>query len=70
MWTSILGFLDGAFRLANGLLDWWNKEAIKESGIRQEQLKSVEKTLERVRISNEVDLEPLPSSKHIILSGM
>lgn len=70
MWTTILGLLDGAFKLFNGLLDWYSREAIKESGVKEEQLKSAERTLERVRISNEVDLEPLPPDKHIILTGM
>ncbi len=70
MWTSILGLLDGAFKLFNGLLDWWSREAIRESGVKEEQLKSTEKTLERVRISNEVDLEPLPHDKHIIIGGL
>lgn len=70
MWTSILGLLDGVLKAFNGLLDWWSREAIKETGVIEEQLKSTEKTLERVRISNEVDLEPVPSDKHIILSGM
>lgn len=70
MWVSILGLLDGAFKLFNGLLDYFSRQAIKESGIVEEQLKSSEKTLERVRISNEVDLEALPSDKHIIISGM
>lgn len=70
MFTSILGFLDGAFKLFNGLLDWWSTQAIKQAGIKEEQLKSTEKTLERVRISNEVDFTPIASDKHLIISGL
>lgn len=70
MWASILGILDGALALFNGLLNYLDRKSIKDSGIIEERQKSQEKTLERVRISNEVDLEPLPSDKHIILDGM
>lgn len=70
MFTSILGFLDGAFKLFNGLLDWWSTQAIKESGSIEERNKSNERTLQRVQISHAVDLEPVASDKHLILSRM
>lgn len=70
MWLSILAILDGGLKAINGLLDYLSREEIKESGRTEEKLKSAEVTLEHQRISDEVDLERLPSSKHIILSGM
>lgn len=70
MWSSILGILDGVLNLFNGLLSFLDKQNIKDSGVIEERNKSNERTLERVRVSHEVDLEPLPSDKHIILSGM
>lgn len=68
--NSILGILDGFFKAFNGLLDWWNREAIKESGVIEERNKSNERTLERIEIAHGVDLEPVPSDKHRILDGM
>lgn len=71
MWlTSILKILDGAFSALNALMDYWNRQAVKETGIIEEREKSQEKTLDHVRISNEVDLEPVASDRHIILGGM
>ncbi len=70
MWTTILGLLDGALKAFNGLLDWWSREALKESGVILERNKSNERTLERIEIAHGVDLEPVPSDKHRILDGM
>jgi hypothetical protein len=70
MWTAILGILDGSVALFGKLMDYWSTQSIRDSGIKEEQLRSAEKTLERVRISNEVDLEPVASDKHIILGGL
>lgn len=70
MWTSILGLLDGVFKAFNGLLDWWNAQALKESGVILERNKSNERTLQRVEIAHGVDLEPVPHSKHVVLDGM
>lgn len=70
MWTSILGLLDGAFKVCNQVLDWFNRQAIKESGVIEERNKSNERTLERIEIAHGVDLEPVPSSKHIIIDGL
>lgn len=70
MWASILGLLDGAFKLFNGLLDYFSRQAIKESGVIEERNKSNERTLKRVEIAHGVDLEPVPSDKHLILDGM
>ena len=71
MWfSSVLKILDGAFTALNAVLDYWSRQAVKESGIIEERAKSQEKTLERVRISNEVDLEPVASDRHIILSKL
>jgi hypothetical protein len=70
MLTSILGILNGAFSFLDKLMGWWSAQALKDSGVAEEQAKSSAKTLERVRISNEVDLEPVASDRHIILSGM
>lgn len=68
--SSILGLLDGFFKAFNLVLDWWNREAIKESGVILERNKSNERTLERIEIAHGVDLEPVPSDKHLILDGV
>jgi hypothetical protein len=70
MWTSILGLIDKGLLLFNQVLDWWNRRAIKESGVIEERNRSNERTLERIEIAHGVDLEPVPHSKHIILDGM
>ena len=71
MWiSSVLKILDGAFTALNAVLDYWSRQAVKESGIIEERAKSQEKTLERVRISNEVNLEPVASDRHLILSKL
>ena len=70
MWSSILGLLDGAFKLFNGLLDYLSREAIKESGVIEERNRSNERTLDRVAIAHGVDLDPTPSDKHVIISGL
>jgi len=70
MWTSILAILDGGLRAFNGLLDYFSRQAIKESGAVEERLKSAEVSQERQRIAYATRLEALPSDKHLILSSM
>lgn len=70
MWLSILGLLDGALKAFNGLLDWWSREALKESGVIEERNRSNERTLKRIEVAHGVDLEPVPTDKHVVLDGM
>jgi len=70
MWTSILGLLDKGLTIVSLVLDWWNREAIKETGVIEERNRSNERTLERIEIAHGVDLEPVPTDKRIILDGL
>lgn len=67
MWTSILGILDGVLAFANGLLSFMSQTELRRQGALEEHEKSQEKTLERVKISNEIDARPVPRDKSSIL---
>ena len=67
MWTSLLKILDGVLALSNGLLAYFSQAELRRQGAIEEHAKSQEKTLERVKVANEIKALPTPADKSSIL---